>query len=839
MVRSPVPVAILASLCMTLTLAATPSFLSLTVPRTPSVNDHVQNQEKVDKAQVYAMDVETDIHLRYAVTKVTSRVANPTSNATEAVFHLVLPESAFISGFLMEVEGKVYEALVKEKAAAQQEYNNAVSAGQTAAQVSSSARDANQFVVSVNIEAQSKVTFNLTYEQLLTRRRGVYEHTVHINPGAPVPHLRVRTNIFEVLPISDVKVVPFENDIDQHLGKKVEIVNVNATTATIVFQPSEKDQKKASGNGLETQLSIQYDVDRSSQQKGGEIHVVDGYFVHFFAPTALATLPKHVVFVLDTSGSMAGIRLQQTKEAMASILDQLHAKDIFSIVEFNSDIKEWDLTKKYQAVEDHYDYYGVTTTEPVTEVSESTEPIGDYDDIFAYPVTKLSISRAKSFVNQMQASGGTNINDALVLALHNAQSLKSRVQRTPIVIFLTDGEATEGERSTNGILNNVKKANSDRQVSIFSLAFGTGADFSILKKISSQNQGFARKIYEASDTTLQLEGFYAEVASPLLSDVHFNYQGQVSDVSETVVPNFFDGTEVIGFGRVQDQSGSVKVSVNASGSDGPVTFTASPQGICDFCYPHSDIRPDQLEKDKNVTNKKNPFSLEKMWAYSTIQHLLKQIEADGDGKQFKEKALNLSLSYGFVTPLTSLLVIKPNQTESTTSLQPATLDETSRPGFSSFPTFGAPPPQFAPLPISSGAGFGAYELFASPQAIEPPSTTFVPTTTDYTPELTTETNAEDELNQLVIDWIDRFPHNETHMSISLDNSTSHSLITLNELTDREYDACNSTSDPTDTGFCKSIWHCDVDFMRPFLEFKQLQLDRFCVIEDEYVGFCCI
>ena len=55
--------------------------------------------------------------------------------------------------------------------------------------------------------------------------------------------------------------------------------------------------------------------------------------------------------------------------------------------------------------------------------------------------------------------------------------------------------------------------------------------------------------------------------------------------------------------------------------------------------------------------------------------------------------------------------------------------ETSRPGFSSFPTFGAPPPQFAPLPISSGAGFGAYELFASPQAIEPPSTTFVPTTT--------------------------------------------------------------------------------------------------------------
>jgi len=59
--------------------------------------------------------------------------------------------------------------------------------------------------------------------------------------------------------------------------------------------------------------------------------------VHFFAPSALPTLPKHVVFVLDTSGSMAGIRLEQTKEAMESILGQLRSEDIFSVVEFASE----------------------------------------------------------------------------------------------------------------------------------------------------------------------------------------------------------------------------------------------------------------------------------------------------------------------------------------------------------------------------------------------------------------------------------------------------------------------------------------------------------------------
>ena len=47
------------------------------------------------------MEIESNIRLRYASTRVTSRVANPASIAQEATFHVVLPETAFISGFLM------------------------------------------------------------------------------------------------------------------------------------------------------------------------------------------------------------------------------------------------------------------------------------------------------------------------------------------------------------------------------------------------------------------------------------------------------------------------------------------------------------------------------------------------------------------------------------------------------------------------------------------------------------------------------------------------------------------------------------------------------------------
>ena len=46
-----------------------------------------------------------------------------------------------------------------------------------------SARDSNKFTVSVNVEAESKVTFNLTYEQLLNRKLGIYENIINLQPG--------------------------------------------------------------------------------------------------------------------------------------------------------------------------------------------------------------------------------------------------------------------------------------------------------------------------------------------------------------------------------------------------------------------------------------------------------------------------------------------------------------------------------------------------------------------------------------------------------------------------------------------------------------------------------
>lgn len=80
---------------------------------------------------------------------------------------------------------------------------------------------------------------------------------------------------------------------------------------------------------------------------------------------------------------------------------------------------------------------------------------------------------------------------------------------------------------------------------IFSLSFGDGADRKFLEKISLKNLGFARHIYEGADASLQLQKFYKQISSPLLSNVSFNYVGNVTDVTKRQFPILFRGSEIV------------------------------------------------------------------------------------------------------------------------------------------------------------------------------------------------------------------------------------------------------------------------------------------------------
>ncbi|KAJ9587862.1 hypothetical protein L9F63_018696, partial [Diploptera punctata] len=613
--------------------------------------------------QMYYFHVESDVKYRYARTLVSTRIANPADTAQEIYFSAILPETAFISKFNMQVDGKVYEAYVKEKEEAKQEYDQAVQQGQTAAHVALTARDSNRFQVSVNVEPNKKVTFNLTYEELLVRRLNTYRDVINLDPGQIVPDFSVIVNIEESNNITSLKVPALKvtNEIDTNTQTNsanplASIERPTTTTAVVKFNPTPEQQKELAKDGLKGQFIVEYDVDRTSNP--GEVLVNDGYFVHFFSPADLPSLRKQVTFVLDVSGSMNGRKIEQLRQAMTTILGDLNTGDLFSIVLFSQSAQVWDPTVSDEEMERRLQQVG-----RYFPLSGEEYQAPELTSSVIVQVTPENISKAKTFINKLDALAARMRKDTIQSAQDVGQVISPALKPEPIIVFLTDG--LPNVRISNGdtIVTEVTKANT-KNSSIFSLALGTDADFNFLKKLSLLNSGFARKIYEAADTALQLTHFYQEIASPLLANVTFEYAPEEVEngtVTKNTFRRLFAGSELVVAGKLR-QDANLTGGVEASSVTGKTGYSFRPIFIPNP-IPHP---PHPLQ---NVTNH-TPSSMERMWAYLTIQQLLDKDAAkdyDHNDKNLtspeKQRALKLAIEYSFVTPLTSLVVVKPNESK--------------------------------------------------------------------------------------------------------------------------------------------------------------------------------
>ena len=135
-------------------------------------------------------------------------------------------------------------------------------------------------------------------------------------------------------------------------------------------------------------------------------------------------------------------------------------------------------------------------------------------------------SEAKKKIFDLDASGGTNINEAILNATKLAKNISENATfedvKQTMIIFLTDGEATSGITSSEEIKSNIRKSNID-QVPIYGLAFGDGADFDLISDISTESGAFTKRIYESGNSFQQLEDYFNEISDPKLRNVTFEY----------------------------------------------------------------------------------------------------------------------------------------------------------------------------------------------------------------------------------------------------------------------------------------------------------------------------
>ncbi|XP_045153352.1 inter-alpha-trypsin inhibitor heavy chain H3 [Echinops telfairi] len=603
----------------------------------------------VNGIEVYSTKISCKVTSRFAHNVVTTRAVNRADAAKEVSFDVALPKTAFITNFTLTIDGVTYPGNIKEKEVAKQQYEKAVSQGRTAGLVKASGRKLEKFTVSVNVAAGSKVTFELTYEELLKRRKGKYEMYLKVQPKQLVKHFEVRGTRCPVgsgspagsrllcgvqaplwdpgspvgsrlpcgfrLPSSSRPVRSAQEAEQVHVPPRPQ--------GHVSFKPSLEHQRSCptcADTLLNGDFIITYDVNRESP---ANVQVVNGYFVHFFAPHGLPVVPKNVVFVIDISGSMAGRKIEQTRDALLKILDDIKEEDYLNFILFSTGVTTWKDT--------------------------------------LVQATPENLQQAREFVKNINDEGMTNMNGGLMRGigmLNEAWDGQGAARRSSIIILLTDGDANYGESRTDKIQENVRNAIGGK-FPLYNLGFGNNLNYNFLERLALENHGLARRIYEDSDAHLQLQGFYEEVANPLLMGVEMEYpENAIQDLTQNNYKNFYDGSEIVVAGRLLDQDlNSFKADVKGHGAVNDLTFT-------------EEVDVKELEKAFEEQSYIFGNYIERLWAYLTIEQLLDQRKkAQGEEKEnLTAKALGLSLKYNFVTPLTSMVVTKPEDGESQTAI---------------------------------------------------------------------------------------------------------------------------------------------------------------------------
>lgn len=254
----------------------------------------------------------------------------------------------------------------------------------------------------------------------------------------------------------------------------------------------------------------------------------DGYFALLFAPVVEVdeVVPRDVVIVLDTSGSMEGEKMAQATEAAAYVLDHLGAEDRFATVSFARSVR---------------------TFRP------GLSPARD---------ARAGIR----YVRELDAGGGTNISGAIERALSLLDG-----ERPGAVIFLTDGLPTAGIEDPSGIMDIAERAASGR-VQLFAFGVGFDVDTVLLDALSSRFAGSSHYVTPDERVDTEVQRLFERVSTPVLTDVEITIEGvDTWNLAPAEIASIFAGSQALLTGRYEG-SGLATVVVRGNSVAGPERF---------------------------------------------------------------------------------------------------------------------------------------------------------------------------------------------------------------------------------------------------------------------------
>ena len=538
--------------------------------------------------------VNVEIEDQVAVTRVRQTFRNHTDTDLEATYVFPVPEGASIRGFKMWIDGKQSKGELLKADEAKDLYTKIVRQTKNPALLDYIGSDLLRLRI-FPVPAKGDQTVEVSFTAVAKRQHSVVEYVY------PLKSDRTAANTLE------------EFKLELKISGQQPISNIYSPTHdVVVVRP---DDHSATVRFEQTAATLDRDFQLFYTNTGEDIGLTtlqhrpisdeDGYVMFLMSPRPeladTQKVPRDIVFVVDTSGSMNNDnKIQQAKSAMAHCLGKLTSDDRFAVVSFATTV---DL----------------------------------YRDKLV-PATSDQVSHATEWVNGLYAGGGTAIDGALTTALGLRDDEKGRMFT---VVFVTDGQPTIGETDTEKILTNLRKNNSSA-TRIFTLGLGENLNAVLLDKIAEDSRALSTYVGTEQNIQQRVATFFEKIHHPVLANLEMTTEGdtRLVEIYPPRLPDLFHGDQLVLLARYQGQS--------------PTEITI--RG-------HVGVHEKSFSYDVDFASKTDSKGfVEELWARRKVGYLLDQIRTNGEQKELVDEVVRLAKNYGITTPYTSYLIMPDTPT---------------------------------------------------------------------------------------------------------------------------------------------------------------------------------
>ncbi|MBI3461936.1 MAG: protein kinase, partial [Planctomycetes bacterium] len=556
-------------------------------------------------------DVRAAITAAAAEVTVTQVFVNTYERAIEATYVFPLPENAAVHRLRMRIGERTIEGVVREKEEARETYEQARQEGHGAALVEQTSP--NIFETSVaNILPGQEIQVEISYLQPLPFQDGQYRFVFpmvvsprYVLGSAPTADNMVgkvpEAILAPRLPAGFIRGDVVSLEVDLNAG--VPVCGVDSPSHDVVVEDVDAARLKIALRHADEipnrDFVLNYRVagpklEHACFHEPGR----DGQPGTFLliatppVPEVVAAAPREIILVIDHSGSMAGDAIEQAKQAARQLLDRLEPQDTFNIIVFNS------------------------TVTPLAGAPLRAE--------------ERELRRARAFLDQLRADGGTEMLEPLRLALQTSTS--TSVERLRMVVFLTDG-SVHGERELLAALRPVIG-----RTRIVAFGIGTAVNRHLINKLAAAGRGFAEFIFPGENITRVIDRTMRRLSRAVLTDVELASDGgAITQLLPEKCPDVYCSQPLVVLGRV---AGSEPPTVTLRGRLAGKSYTAT-------------FGPQQMSRHEGGV------PLVALWGRQQIESLMDRMwEHPGEELQLRAQVIKLAKRYSLASQYTSFLAVE-------------------------------------------------------------------------------------------------------------------------------------------------------------------------------------